>query len=82
LASVLIAAAMNLGKQPPCRQPDAKPAADKNKERKNYYLSREAIKRSPEYTEEFLLTRDYEMELHRHYNRKGYRVDELVQSSR
>jgi len=79
---VLIAAAMNLGKQPPCRQPDAKPAADKNKERKNYYLSREAIKRSPEYTEEFLLTRDYEMELHRHYNRKGYRVDELVQSSR
>jgi hypothetical protein len=45
-------------------------------------LSREAIKRSPEYTEGFLLTRDYEMELHRHYNRKGYWVDELVQSSR
>ncbi|MGD0815255.1 MAG: PRC-barrel domain-containing protein [Verrucomicrobiota bacterium] len=45
-------------------------------------LSREAIKRSPEYTEEFLLTRDYETELHRHYHRKGYWVDELVQSSR
>jgi uncharacterized protein YrrD len=41
-------------------------------------LSREAIKQSPEYTEECLLTRDYEIGLHAHYNRKGYWVDELV----
>ena len=41
-------------------------------------LSRETIKQSPEYTEESLLTRDYEIGLHRHYNRQGYWVDELV----
>ena len=41
-------------------------------------LSREAIKQSPEYTEESLLTRDYEIGLHGHYNRKGYWVDDLV----
>jgi uncharacterized protein YrrD len=41
-------------------------------------LSRETIKQSPEYTEAFLLTRDYEDALHRHYNRKGYWVDELA----
>jgi sporulation protein YlmC with PRC-barrel domain len=40
-------------------------------------LSRDVIKRSPEYTEDFLLTRDYEIGLHRHYNRKGYWIDEL-----
>jgi hypothetical protein len=34
--------------------------------------TREAIKLSPEYREEPLLTRDYETGLHRHYNRKGY----------
>ncbi len=39
-------------------------------------LSREAIKKSPEFTEESLITRDYELALHRHYNRKGYWVDE------
>jgi uncharacterized protein YrrD len=39
-------------------------------------LSRETIKKSPEYTEESLLTRDYETGLHRHYNRQGYWVDE------
>ena len=39
-------------------------------------LSRETIKQSPEYTEESLLTRDYETGLHRHYNRQGYWVDE------
>jgi hypothetical protein len=39
-------------------------------------LSRETIQRSPEYTEESLLTRDYETGLHRHYNRQGYWVDE------
>ena len=41
-------------------------------------LSRETIKQSPEYTEESLLTRDYETGLHRHYNRQGYWVDESV----
>jgi uncharacterized protein YrrD len=41
-------------------------------------LPRETIKQSPEYTEESLLTRDYETGLHRHYNRKGYWVDEPV----
>jgi hypothetical protein len=41
-------------------------------------LSGETIKQSPEYTEEFLLTRAYEDALHRHYNRKGYWVDELA----
>lgn len=35
-------------------------------------LSREAIRQSPEYTEESLLTRDYEIRLHGHYNRDGY----------
>jgi uncharacterized protein YrrD len=35
-------------------------------------LSREAIKQSPDYNEESLLTRNYETELHRHYNRQGY----------
>ncbi len=39
-------------------------------------LPLEDIKQSPEYTEESLLTRDYEAGLHRHYNRKGYWVDE------
>jgi hypothetical protein len=41
-------------------------------------LSREAIKQSPEYAEESLLTRYYETGLHRHYNRQGYWVDEPV----
>jgi len=39
-------------------------------------LARETIKQSPEYTEESLLTRDYETRLHRHYNRQGYWIDE------
>jgi uncharacterized protein YrrD len=39
-------------------------------------LLREAIKQAPEYTEESLLTRDYEADLHKHYNRQGYWVDE------
>lgn len=41
-------------------------------------LSRAAIKQAPEYTEESLLTRDYESRLHGHYNRQGYWVDEPV----
>jgi hypothetical protein len=39
-------------------------------------LSREAIKRSPEYTDDSSLTREYEIGLHRHYDRRGYWVDE------
>ena len=39
-------------------------------------LTRETIQQSPEYTEESLLTRDYETALHRHYNREGYWVDD------
>jgi hypothetical protein len=35
-------------------------------------LSRAAIKQSPEYTDESLLTRDYEIRLHQHYERQGY----------
>jgi hypothetical protein len=34
------------------------------------------IKKSPEYMENTLLTRDYETGLHRHYNLKGYWVEE------
>ncbi len=43
-------------------------------------LDRETIEQSPEYTEASLITRDYEIGLHGHYNRKGYWVDELVNS--
>jgi hypothetical protein len=43
-------------------------------------LTRETIKQSPEYTDETLPTRDYETSLYGHYNRKGYWVDELVNS--
>ena len=39
-------------------------------------LSRETIKQSPEYTGESMLTRDYETRLHRHYDRRGYWVDD------
>lgn len=35
-------------------------------------LSCESIMKSPEYSEENLLTRDYETQLHRHYNRNIY----------
>jgi hypothetical protein len=35
-------------------------------------LPREAIKKSPEYTDESLVTRDYESGLHRHYGRPEY----------
>jgi hypothetical protein len=38
-------------------------------------LSRETIKQSPEYTEESLITRDYETRLHRHYDRREYWAD-------
>ncbi len=41
-------------------------------------LSRDTIQRSPEYTNESLLTRDYEIGLHGYYNRGGYWDSELV----
>jgi uncharacterized protein YrrD len=41
-------------------------------------LSRETIKQSPEFAAESLPTRDYEIQLHRHYNRQGYWDDELA----
>ena len=41
-------------------------------------LSRESIQNSAEYTEESLITHDYEIGLHRHYNRKGYWIEELA----
>lgn len=39
-------------------------------------LTRETIKQAPEYTEDSLLTRDYEARLHEHYDRPGYWADE------
>jgi sporulation protein YlmC with PRC-barrel domain len=39
-------------------------------------LPRETIKQAPEYKEDALPTRDYEIGLHKHYNRPGYWVDE------
>jgi uncharacterized protein YrrD len=41
-------------------------------------LTRQAIKLSPEFTDQSLLDRDYESSLYGHYNRKGYWVDDLV----
>jgi uncharacterized protein YrrD len=41
-------------------------------------LSRETIKSSPEFTDESLITRDYETDLFSHYNRQGYWVDGLI----
>jgi uncharacterized protein YrrD len=41
-------------------------------------LSRETIQKSPEYSAEALLTREYETGLHHHYQRKGYWIDELA----
>lgn len=39
-------------------------------------LLRETIRNSPEYSEDSLLTREYEAGLHRHYNHQGYWDDE------
>ena len=41
-------------------------------------LTRDAIKRAPEYTEGALITRDHEIKLHRHYDREGYWTGELA----
>ena len=42
----------------------------------------ETIRQSPEYTDESLLTRNYETELHRHYDRKGYWIDESADADK
>jgi len=39
-------------------------------------LTREQIKKSPEFTDTSLITRGYETGLYRHYNRQGYWLDE------
>jgi uncharacterized protein YrrD len=44
-------------------------------------LTRDAVKQSPGYLDESSLNRDYETELHRHYNRQGYWVDEAAAQS-
>jgi uncharacterized protein YrrD len=44
-------------------------------------LSRDHIRRSPEYTDTSVLTRDYEARMHRHYDREGYWMDEPVRKS-
>jgi hypothetical protein len=41
-------------------------------------ISRETIRKSPEYVEGPVIDRDYETRLHRYYDRDGYWVDELV----
>ncbi len=45
-------------------------------------LSREIIKQSPEYSDELLVTRDYEDQLHQHYNLNGYWTDETIDGKR
>jgi len=40
-------------------------------------LSRDSILGSPEFLQDSLLTGEYETDLHRHYNRHGYWIDEL-----
>ena len=40
-------------------------------------LLRETIKQSPEYTDESLLTREYETGLYQHYNQQGYWIDKV-----
>ena len=45
-------------------------------------LSRDAIKQSPEYTEESLMTRDYEAGLHQHYHHEGYWSEEFSGKTR
>jgi len=44
----------------------------------NVNLLRETIRQSPEYTEDSLLTRDYESRLHKHYNREGYWINDTA----
>jgi hypothetical protein len=41
-------------------------------------LQREAIQHAPEYSEDFLMTREYEIALHKHYHHPGYWDDESI----
>ena len=45
-------------------------------------LTRAGIKHSPEYTEQVLVTRDFETRLFGHYKRPGYWVEEPVAHAR
>jgi len=45
-------------------------------------LTRAAIKKSPEYTAETLVTRDFETRLYGHYERPGYWLEEKVEPAR
>ncbi|MBC8006195.1 MAG: PRC-barrel domain-containing protein [Verrucomicrobia bacterium] len=45
-------------------------------------LSRDRIKESPEYTDDLLLTRDYETRLHSYYNQSGYWIEETAGRNR
>jgi len=45
-------------------------------------LSREAVKNSPEFTDESALTHDYEVALHRHYKVPGYWTEESAEGQR
>lgn len=44
-------------------------------------VTRETIRQAPEYSEQFLISRDYETRLHRHYDRKGYWSDQTTDVS-
>jgi len=39
-------------------------------------ISRESVQMAPEFSDEALITRDYEDKLHRHYDRQGYWVED------
>jgi uncharacterized protein YrrD len=41
-------------------------------------VTRDRIKHAAEFTEESLITRDYETGLHQHYDRRGYWIDERI----
>ncbi|HET6556918.1 MAG TPA: PRC-barrel domain-containing protein [Prolixibacteraceae bacterium] len=45
-------------------------------------LSQERIRESPEYTDDLLLTRDYETRLHSYYNQTGYWTEETAGGNR
>jgi hypothetical protein len=45
------------------------------------HMTREAVRQSPEYTDQTLITRDHEIQLHRHYNREGYWADKPGKST-
>jgi uncharacterized protein YrrD len=45
-----------------------------------FNVPRETIKNAPEYIRDSMVTRDYETQLHGHYNRQGYWVDEPAES--